>query len=173
MVNRYNNKKRWKKGTKKTEKRVKSFPNLSPTQLWMCVCGERMAWEDGEMEGKECWLGNTYRVRCLSLCLLYPLRPRAFPNQHPFPFISPSPPSPQGNKRTRDEGRWRETRSKRGAFFFCVFSFNPIYISYNSIKPILSVIFCPFSKKLLVKAPKLVLVPLTAFLQYTCLKNVC
>ena len=58
MVNRYNNKKRRKKGTKKTEKRVKSFTNLSPTQLWMCVCGERMAWGDGEMEGKECWLGN-------------------------------------------------------------------------------------------------------------------
>ncbi len=46
------------KRNKKTEKRVKSFPNLSPTPLWMCVCGERMAWGDGEMEGKECWLGN-------------------------------------------------------------------------------------------------------------------
>jgi hypothetical protein len=58
MVNRYNNKKRRKKGTKKTKKLIKSFPNLSPPKLWMCVCGERMAWGDGEMEGKECWLGN-------------------------------------------------------------------------------------------------------------------
>ncbi len=49
MVNRYNNKKRRKRGTKKTKKRVKSFPNLSRPQLWMCVYGERMAWGDGEM----------------------------------------------------------------------------------------------------------------------------
>ncbi len=28
---------------------------------------------------------------CIPLCLLYPSRPRAFPNQHSFPSISPSP----------------------------------------------------------------------------------
>ena len=58
MVNRYNNKKRLKKGTKKTKKRVESFPNLSHLSRPSGVCGERMAWGDGEMEGKECWLGS-------------------------------------------------------------------------------------------------------------------
>jgi hypothetical protein len=57
MVNRYNDKKRQKKGTKKTKKRVESFPHLSRPSVGMCVCGERMAWGDREMEGKECWLG--------------------------------------------------------------------------------------------------------------------
>ncbi len=43
-------------------KKEKSASKVSPTspQLVVDVClrGERMAWGDGEMEGKECWLGN-------------------------------------------------------------------------------------------------------------------
>ena len=62
------------------------------------------------MKGKECWLGNTYRVRCLPLCLLYTSRPRAFPNQHSFPFISPSPPR-QPDKERQDKTGWGHTKN--------------------------------------------------------------
>ena len=52
MVNRYNNKKRLKKGTKKTKKRVESFPNLSHLDLQVFVV-------KGWLGGIERWKGRS------------------------------------------------------------------------------------------------------------------
>ncbi len=80
---------------------------------------------------------------CLTLCLLYPSHPRAFPNTHSFPSNSPTPQTILSPKTKCPTEVVRGWGSFQGAFFVQI---SPFFIGCNDL---------PLDLKILLKlAPK-------------------